>query len=111
MPQQRLFLLRKWPLMHLHHSLLFFSNVYLTMSQVATNSNIARSMERIASLMASAERKRIRNDQASDREHRRLMSKVEHELDDASGSGCIRRRGLARIKNNSLAVPAERKGS
>ena len=37
------------------------------------------------------------------------MRKVEHEFDGSLGRGGVLRRGLARIKNNSLTVPAERK--
>jgi hypothetical protein len=70
---------------------------------------MVRNPAHIASLRAAAEVKRIRIDAASEREHLRLMYKVEHEYDGSLGRGGILKRGLARIKNSSLAVPAERK--
>lgn len=82
---------------------------YLSMSKITANSNVARRMEQTASLRAAAELKRTRNDAASEREHLRLMRKVEHEFDDSFGKGGILQRGLARVNSNSLTVPAERK--
>ena len=79
------------------------------MSKVNSNSQMALQLEQIASLQGAAARKRARNDQAGERDHIRLSRKVAHEFDDAFGSGGILKRGLARINNNSLAVPAERK--
>ena len=79
------------------------------MSQISINSNVAHRLAQTASLRAAAELKRIRNDAASDREHLRLMRKVEHEFDGSLGRGGVLKRGLAKIRTNSLTVPAERK--
>jgi hypothetical protein len=59
--------------------------------------------------MAAAEAKRRRNDAASEREHHLIMHKIEHEYDGSLGRVGILKRGLAWIKCDSLAVPAERK--
>ena len=79
------------------------------MSKLSSQSQLALRVEQIASLKGAAARKQARNDQAAEREHIRLTRKVAHEFDDAFGSGGILKRGLARINNGSLAVPAERK--
>jgi hypothetical protein len=70
---------------------------------------MVRNPAHLASLMSAAEAKRIRNDAASEREHRLIMHRVEHEYDGSLGRVGILKRGLARIKCDSLAVPAERK--
>lgn len=79
------------------------------MSQITTGSSVARRMEQIASINAAAELKRIRNDAASEREHIRIMRRLEREVEGSPGRGGILKRGLARVRTNSLEVPAERK--
>lgn len=79
------------------------------MSQFSSDSQITRSLERVASLRAAADLKRARNNRAAELEHTQILRKLAHEGDDAFGSGGILKRGLAKIKDNSLTVPAERK--
>ena len=79
------------------------------MSNITADSNVDRKLAPIASLQAATELKRTRNDAASEREYLRIMRKVEHEFDGSLGRGGVLRRGLAKIKTNSLTVPAERK--